>query len=95
MKLYEFTYTDNQKLSNAALNNRVEEFLQEESDLQGWAPGYTFRQCKDAHEIGPNEKNYFFEVLGSYLDADTLSSDDKVVSSGTGSDSVAAREANP
>ncbi|MBI4405574.1 MAG: hypothetical protein HY537_15535 [Deltaproteobacteria bacterium] len=88
------TYLDNQKLPKAALSQRVEEFLRKESELQGWAAGYTFRQCKETQDRGPNQKEYFFEVLGNYLDMDSAGSEKEELSPTKGPDSsVAAREA--
>ena len=71
MKLYEFIYTDKQNLTETNLLQRVREFLGKESELQGWAPDYRFRQCKDVERTADGEKHYTFEVTGRYLDTES------------------------
>ena len=74
MKLYEFAYADNQNLSEAELGARIEAFLQNECENQDWAPGYQFRQDRSPESLPQGGKNYFFEVLGEYLDTENLDS---------------------
>lgn len=68
MKLYEFTYSDNENLPQPKLLERIRTFLAQECEIQGWAPGYSFRESKTVESRGA-EKRYFFEVLGEYLDS--------------------------
>lgn len=77
MKLYEFTYTDNQNLSEPELFLRLEDFLVTEGERQGWAPDYKFRPCQQVEQLGNGEKNYFFEVIGKYLDTDSVGFDEE------------------
>lgn len=75
MKLYEFTYSDNQNLTEAALLSRVEEFLQNECEHQGWAAGYRFHQLKKEDHLSDGTVQYFFEVNGDYLDSESANFD--------------------
>ena len=77
MKLYEFTYTDNQNLLEPELLRRVGEFLSEESELQGWASDYKFGLCRQVEQLANGEKNYFFEVTGKYLDTNSIGFDEE------------------
>jgi len=94
MKLYEFTYTDNQNLSETALLERVADFLENESILQGWAPGYKFQLCQKVEQLPGGERNFFFDVLGSYLDSDSLSFDEESPDQAEPVGRAAAREAD-
>lgn len=97
MKLYEFTYTDNQNLSEHELLRRVGEFLFKESELQGWAPDYKFRPCRQVEQLASGEKNYFFEVIGKYLSTDSVGFDEELseASSSSRPAAVAAPDLNP
>jgi hypothetical protein len=66
MKLYEFTYTDNLGQSEGQVLARVAEFLESEEGPQGWAEGYTFRQCRGPEHLPNGERRYLFEVLGEF-----------------------------
>ena len=79
MKLYEFTYVDNQNLSEQELLHRVGEFLFSESVLQSWAPGYEFWPCRKVEQLANDEKNYYFEVTGKYLSADSVGFDEEIL----------------
>jgi hypothetical protein len=92
MKLYQFTYTDNQSLSETRLLRRVSKFLENEGYLQGWAAGFTFRQSQKAEPLGDGSKRYFFEVSGKYLDTEGVDGDDHMKpTSGIPSNSAVAR----
>lgn len=95
MKLYEFTYADNQNLSESELLSRVEVFLQNEASLQGWASDYKFRQCKKAEPLPDSGHNYFFEVNGSYLATDSTRFDDEMGGDIPSHDRLVAKEINP
>lgn len=96
MKLYEFTYTDNQNLSEPELLRRVGEFLSKESELQAWAPDYEFRPCRQVEQLASDEKNYFFEVNGKYLNSDSLEFDQEVSEAAPSSrPAAAAKDLNP
>ncbi len=96
MKLYEFTYTDKQNLREEDLLARVEDFLTQESELQGWAQDYKFRQCQKPEQAAAGEKNYFFEVMGTYVDTDSVTrAEDSEAPSGSQRSPHAARDINP
>jgi hypothetical protein len=95
VKLYEFEYIDNQKLSHDVLSNRVGEFLMTESESQSWAPGYIFRQCRAVEQLASGELKYGFEVIGRYLDDDSLDFESNVRTSDEITDGRAAKEVNP
>lgn len=90
MKLYEFTYSDNQNLSEAELLKRVEAFLQSEGERQGWSSGYQFQQCKSADRLPDGSVNYFFEVTGQYLDSESTSFETEMGSDSGRSEPLAA-----
>lgn len=69
MKLYEFTYSDNENLPQPQLLERISTFLAQECETQGWASGYTFRESKAVESRG-SEKRYSFEVFGEYFDSE-------------------------
>ena len=77
MKLYEFTYTDNQNLLEPELLRRVGEFLSGECELQGWASDYKFGPCRQVEQLANGEKNYFFEVTGKYLNTNGVGFDEE------------------
>lgn len=43
MKLYEFTFTDNENLSESEVLAALQDFLKNEAEIQGWANGYNLR----------------------------------------------------
>lgn len=67
MKLYEFTYTDNQNLTETEILQSLEDFLLSEATFQGWAPGYICYQCQNPKQITDGEKEYCFVVEGDIL----------------------------
>lgn len=97
MKLYEFTYTDNENLSEPELLRRVGEFLLSERDLQGWAPDYKFRPCRQVEQLASGEKVHSFEVIGKYLSTDSVGFDEEMseASSSNRSAAAAAPDLNP
>lgn len=72
MKLYEFTYTDNQNISESEILHSLQDFIASEAELQGWANGYILRQCKEVLQLANGEKQFTFEVLGEYIDSNSL-----------------------
>lgn len=90
MKLYEFTYSDNQNLSETELLRRVEELLVKECELQGWAPGYIFRQCQKVQQVSSDEKSYEFEVIGKFLDTNSIDFDQEMQEVVSGNSQAAA-----
>ncbi|MEK6706622.1 MAG: hypothetical protein AABZ06_12630 [Bdellovibrionota bacterium] len=97
MKLYEFTYTDNENLSEPELLRRVGEFLLSERDLQGWAPDYKFQQCKQVEQLVSGKRVHSFEVIGKYLSTDSVGFDEELseASSSSRPAAAAAPDINP
>jgi len=95
MKLYEFTYTDNQNLSETDLLQRVGDFLAKEAELQGWASGYNFHQCQKVQQTNSGEKTYDFEVIGKFLDSNSIDFDQETQEVVSGNSSVAASPEAP
>lgn len=95
MKLYEFDYIDNQKLSPDDLHTRIEKLLITESEVQLWAPDYVFRQYQPVEQLSSGEMKYSFEVIGRYLDSDSLDFMSDVRSSDQPAHGPAAKDANP
>ena len=91
MKVYEFTYSDNQNLSAEELSKRVESFLLKESDLQGWMPGYKFQQA-GSEKKPEGHTVYLFEVFGNYLDEKNTTFESESKASDAISNEFAARE---
>jgi len=77
MKIYEFTYTDNQNLSESELLVRLQGFLESESSLQGWAPGYKLQQCRKSEQLPNGGRNFYFEVFGKYIDSESTNMDEE------------------
>lgn len=71
MKLYEFTYTDNQNLTEIEILQSLGDFLSAETAMQGWAKGYNLRQCKDIRQLVDGQRQFTFEVIGEYIDSKT------------------------
>lgn len=64
MVLYEFTYTDQIGFSDEERDERIKSFLENESFMQGWAPGYQWslvRTKPDADFV-----RYYYQVTGQY-----------------------------
>ncbi len=78
MKLYEFTFTDNQNLAEADIVQRLQDFLANEAEMQGWAAGYNLRQCKEVQHLADGRRQLTFEVLGEYIDWNVLDFDSEV-----------------
>ena len=93
MNLYQFTYVDNQNLPEADLKSRVSAFLNGEAELQGWAPGYSFKQSKSVEKISDGSLSFSFEVFGEYLDSESLDQDQEFKEASLSSEPVAARDA--
>ena len=94
MKLYEFTYCDNQKLPERSLMTRIEEFLQKESIEQGWASDYKYRQIRAVETLPSGERQYFFEVVGT-LSEDKNDGWEKSEVNLPVEDALAAKEISP
>ena len=92
MKIYEFTYTDNENLCKSELLHRIQAFLENEAVFQNWSPGYSFRQSKSADQIAAGTQ-YFYEVIGRYMDSEGISHRGESVPTGIlTNDPAAARE---
>lgn len=95
MKLYEFTFTDNQNLTETEIIEDLKEFLLSESEVQGWANGYNLRQCKDIQHLPSGQRQLTFEVLGEYVDSSTIDFDQEMQGHQEPNKSFAAKEAAP
>ena len=93
MKLYEFTYTDNQNLSESEILRSLEDFLSSEADMQGWAKGYNLRQCKVIRRLAEGQRQLTFEVLGEYIDSNSVDFDQEIQENIVPTKSVTAQEA--
>jgi len=78
MKLYEFTHTDNQNISESEILRDLQDFLASEAELQGWANGYNLRQYKEIVQLASGERQFTFEVLGEYIDSNGLDFNDEI-----------------
>jgi hypothetical protein len=78
MKLYEFTFTDNQNLAESDIVQRLQDFLANEAEMQGWAAGYELRQCKEVRQLPDSSRQLTFEVLGEYIDSNALDFESEV-----------------
>lgn len=91
MKLYEFTYNDNTNQTESEVLASAQEALEHEASLQGWAPGYNFRQCQKPKHLGNGEVEYYFEVDGEYLaDGQSGENPEALKTSALGSDIAAS-----
>jgi hypothetical protein len=68
MKLYDFTYIDNQNLSDSDLQKRVIAFLINECELQGWHNDYSLKQVS-ATKNSDDSIHYSFQVFGKFIDS--------------------------
>lgn len=66
MKLYEFTITDNNKLTQQEVDQMVDEILAEESRLQGWASGFKCQLVGTIDTLSDGSKQYRFQVMGQF-----------------------------
>ncbi|MFK7873649.1 MAG: hypothetical protein AB8C84_10890 [Oligoflexales bacterium] len=66
MKIYEFTYTDKQGLSDIDLQSVVSDFLEDEAENQGWEPDFSFHQTEKSELLPSGERRYHFAVLGEF-----------------------------
>ncbi len=78
MKLYEFTYTDNQNLTESEILQSLEDFLLSEAEMQGWVAGYNLRQCKKIQQLDDGQRQLTFEVLGEYIDPNSVDFDQEI-----------------
>ena len=93
MKLYQFTYIDNEKLNESALLSRVASFLENEALFQGWSPGYTFRQCQAPVRIPDGGMQYYYEVNGKFFDSEDLEDNNQPRGESKSGRHIAAKEA--
>lgn len=68
MILYEFTYTDPLGRTVEQREAGIRIFLDEESIIKGWAPGYTWSLVRTQAEEG--FVRYYYQVEGEYHDSD-------------------------
>lgn len=66
--IYEFSYTDILNQTKSQVLNIVAGFLETESRLQSWAPGYTFKQRHSVEKLPDGKLRYHFEVRGKFDD---------------------------
>ena len=66
MKLYEFTFTDNQNLPESEVLALTRLAMVTEAATQGWAPDYAIAQCKPFEQLPSGERRYFFAVQGKW-----------------------------
>jgi hypothetical protein len=95
MKLYEFTFTDNQNLAESDIVQRLHDFLANEAEVQGWAAGYNLRQCKQVEQISESRRQLTFEVLGEYVDSNVLDFDSEVQEKNPPKVALAPRPSEP
>ncbi len=93
MKLYEFTYTDNQNLTVSEVLRSLEDFLSSEADMQGWVKGYNLRQSKEIRQLADGQRQFTFEVLGEYIDSNSTDFDQEIQENSPPKTSIAAQEA--
>jgi hypothetical protein len=93
MKLYEFTYTDNQNLTETEILRSLDDFLSSEAAMQGWARGYNLRQCKDIRQLADGQRQFTFEVLGEYIDSNSVDFDQEIQENTPPKTSIAAQDA--
>lgn len=67
MKLYEFTCTDQTNLPESKILENLKVILEQESDIQGWAPGYTVSQVQNPKVLSDGNIEYSFIVEGDFL----------------------------
>ena len=91
MKIYEFTYQDKLNLTDEFLTARVSELLFVESDKQGWAHDFTFKQSS-APQKREAYTEYQFEVFGRYLATNSVDLNEDFSSPVQSTPAVAAAE---
>jgi len=92
MKLYEFSYADQLKLSREELLERVMAFLKDEQIEQGWAADFQVKESAPAKISADGTTEYFFEVLGSFVASDDFEAQMEIDVLEPGSDPFAAKE---
>jgi len=65
-KIYEFTLLDKYNTAEGDILRTVEQTLASEAELQGWQPGYSFRQDVSAVRKASGEVEYRFSVYGEF-----------------------------
>lgn len=93
MKLYEFTYTDNQNLPETEILQSLQDFLSSEAEMQGWAIGYNLRQCKDVQQLVDGQRQFTFEIIGEYVDSNSIDFDQEIQENTPPKAPLAAQEA--
>ncbi len=66
MKLYEFTVTDNNKLTQQEVDQLVDGILAEESQMQSWASGFQCKPVGVVETLGDGSKQFRFQVMGQF-----------------------------
>lgn len=95
MKLYEFTYHDKENLSDSAIAERLTSLLETEAEMQGWASGYNLRQCKEVLRQADGERIFSFEVLGAYVDSESINFEEDMQRPAQALEVKVAKEATP
>lgn len=95
MKLYEFTFTDNQNLAESDIVRRLQDFLASEAEMQGWAAGYNLRQCQQVEQLADGRCRLTFEVLGEYVDSNSLDFDSEVQEKSPPKTALASKPSEP
>lgn len=67
-KLYEFSYTDKQGLTEAEICHAVAELLEHEADTQSWEPDFSFAQNAKPEQLEDGRIRYYFQVSGQFSD---------------------------
>ncbi len=66
VKLYEFTITNNNKLTQQEVDQMVDDILAEESRLQRWASGFKCQPFGTIDTLRDGSKQYCFQVIGQF-----------------------------
>lgn len=91
MKLYEFTVTDNNKLSQQELDQLVQNILKTESHQQGWMSGFQCSPVGIANTLKDGSKQYRFLVTGNFQLASSPDESVQSPDANFSAESVAAR----
>lgn len=67
MKLYEFNVIDHTNLPESKILENLKVILEQESDIQGWALGYTVSQVQNPKVLSDGNIKYSFIVEGNLL----------------------------
>lgn len=65
-KIYEFNLLDKYNTPEGDIMRIVEQTLDNEASLQGWAPGYTYQQALKPTQKSTGEVEYTFAVYGEF-----------------------------